>query len=131
MKIYVITKGCYSDYHICAVATDPEQAEKLAKIFSDRYDEADVEEFDTEAAVDLTRGRIPWELTFTTTGNMRYGPRNMAENTDAFEPGIRVSPATPWSPERLIVSVYAPNEEAAVKIAAEKRAEFLTQRAGL
>lgn len=28
-KVYVITKGCYSDYHICAVTLDKEKAERL------------------------------------------------------------------------------------------------------
>lgn len=48
MKIYVITKGCYSDYHICAVATDKGKAELLADKFSDRYESAEIEEYDTD-----------------------------------------------------------------------------------
>lgn len=31
MKVYVITKGIYSDYHICAVAMDEEKAKVLGK----------------------------------------------------------------------------------------------------
>ena len=48
MKVYVITQGCYSDYHICAVATDEEKAKLLKKYYSCRDDIAEIEEYDTE-----------------------------------------------------------------------------------
>lgn len=48
MKIYVITKGSYSDYHICGVSTEKEKAEEFAKMCSDNFDEAMVEEYETE-----------------------------------------------------------------------------------
>lgn len=49
MKVYIITQGVYSDYHICAVAVDREKAERIAKLYScGRYDIAEVEEFDTD-----------------------------------------------------------------------------------
>ena len=49
MKVYVITKGYYSDYHICAVAVDRKRAEHLAKLYgSGRNDYAEIEEFDTD-----------------------------------------------------------------------------------
>lgn len=48
MKVYVITAGVYSDYHICCVCLDRETAERRKKLFSDNYDEAEIEEFDTD-----------------------------------------------------------------------------------
>lgn len=48
MKVYVITKGSYSDYHICSVCLDRETAERRMKLFSDNFDEAEIEEFDTD-----------------------------------------------------------------------------------
>lgn len=48
MKVYVITAGVYSDYHICCVCIDRETAERRKKLFSDKYDEAEIEEFDTD-----------------------------------------------------------------------------------
>lgn len=132
MKIYVITKGCYSDYHICAVATDPEKAKKLAEIYTDRYDNAEVEEFDTDNTIDLLSGRLPYSVVFSGTGVVVGGPALEAEYTKDFAPGVNVWGAQLWWPtERLQVKVYAPDKETAVKIAAEKRAEFLAQRAGL
>lgn len=47
MKIYVITKGDYSDYHICAVTEDKDKAKELKKIFTDDWREANIEEYET------------------------------------------------------------------------------------
>lgn len=48
MKIYVITQGIYSDYHICGVATTKEKAEMMQKFFSTDYDKAEIETYDTD-----------------------------------------------------------------------------------
>ena len=45
MKVYVVTAGCYSDYHIEAVFTDPDMAKAFANIDSDR----EVEEYDADS----------------------------------------------------------------------------------
>lgn len=49
-KVYIITKGIYSDYHICAVTLSKARAEKLKKQFSDEWFDDDsnnarIEEF--------------------------------------------------------------------------------------
>lgn len=49
-KVYVITHGCYSSYHICAVTLEEDKAEMLAKHFSDGFDTAQIEEYDTDDA---------------------------------------------------------------------------------
>lgn len=46
MKIYVVTSGCYSDYHIDAVFTDRQLADKYAKEDPDR----NIEEFEENKA---------------------------------------------------------------------------------
>ena len=48
MKIYIITKGSYSDYHICGVAVDLKEAERLQNINTDEWDMARIETYDTE-----------------------------------------------------------------------------------
>lgn len=135
MKVYVITSGTYSDYHICAVATDIERAEKLAMLYTDNCDEASIEEYDTEddteALQALDFSRLPFRVKFDVLGEVqdvgRYG-------FDHFEPKTYWSLAPTLGnldKTRLIVMLYAPDEEAAVKIAAEKRAEFLARVGGL
>lgn len=48
MKVYIVTKGIYSDYRIVSVWTDKEKAEKMAKYYSCDYDEAQVEEYNLD-----------------------------------------------------------------------------------
>ncbi len=49
MKLYAVTKGDYSDYHIITLTADKEAAKRIAKMFSDGeydYDKAKVEEYE-------------------------------------------------------------------------------------
>lgn len=46
MKIYAVTKGFYSDYHICALTVSKSKAKRLEKLYTDIYDEARIEEFE-------------------------------------------------------------------------------------
>ena len=47
MKVYVVTQGEYSDYHICGVAETMEKAQKLVKYFGRPNYPADIETYDT------------------------------------------------------------------------------------
>lgn len=53
MKIYAITQGEYSGYHICALTVNKEKAEKLRKIYSDSFDEAYIEEYEDSESKDI------------------------------------------------------------------------------
>ena len=46
MKLYAVTKGDYSNYHIITLTQDRETAKKIAKRFSDEYNVAKVEEYE-------------------------------------------------------------------------------------
>lgn len=49
MKVYVITSGEYSDYHICAVAQSEKKANALKKLFDkENYTGARIEVYDTK-----------------------------------------------------------------------------------
>lgn len=58
-KVYVITCGEYSDYHICAVCSTRERAEELRPLYSDRYDIAEIEEYEMDKAPNDADRRIP------------------------------------------------------------------------
>lgn len=45
---YVITRGCYSDYEICAVTLDKDRAERLKQLYSNRIVEAEIEEWELD-----------------------------------------------------------------------------------
>ena len=123
MKVYVITQGCYSNYHICAVTLDAQEAERLKKIYSDSYDEADVEEWDTDDHKDMLCGRNPYVVHFYKNGSTTVRMDWACEGQ--FQPDVILSKYED------IVRLYAADSEAAVKIAAEKRAQAMAEREGL
>ena len=47
-KVYIVTAGIYSDYHICAASLDKEHAEILAEKYTDRFDKAVIEEYELD-----------------------------------------------------------------------------------
>lgn len=52
MKLYAVTKGDYSDYHIITLTEDKEAAKKIAKMFSNgEWDKAKVEEYEDGKAI--------------------------------------------------------------------------------
>ena len=89
MIVYVITKGDYSDYHICGVALDKGRAEIIRKLMTDKWDEANIEEYDTEKFSDVSDGeslyRVEYEYGAVTVENSLceydYSERNKVFET--------------------------------------------------
>ena len=129
MKIYVITKGEYSDYHICGVAVEKAKAESMARIFSDKWEKAEVEEWDTED-VDLSiEGKTPYRVTFFENGDVC---ETAETSIDYFMSGIeKIKYPQNWRGATLNVCVYADDKNSAIKIASEKRAKWLAEKLGL
>lgn len=49
MKVYIVTSGCYSDYHIDAVCLNKEDAEVIAENISGNFNDCpEVNEWDTD-----------------------------------------------------------------------------------
>ncbi len=71
MKVYVITKGDYSEYHICAVATDNEKAQILKEKFSTEWSPARIEEFDTENYNPIFQSKKFYSIYFDKNGNVK------------------------------------------------------------
>jgi len=65
MKIFIVTDGQYSDYHIVAVFLSKEKAEHYAKYNSGYYDSCRVEEYDTsDDGYIISPGEIQVEVEF-------------------------------------------------------------------
>ena len=125
-KVYVITRGDYSDYHICAVTMDDVKAKTLAKMYSTRYDAANVEtwETDTEANVNALNGRRQYYVNFNSDGSADVLRNNW--DYEDFREGIIEDEYRYFS-----VRLYAKDEDSAIKIAAEKRAKYLAEKEGI
>ena len=128
MKVYVITKGCYSDYHICGATTDEEVAKKLVKKYSDMYEVAECEEYESEEIVDdeLDDYVDVWHIVINSNGLMVdpkcSGYVNKHREVNSYQLG-----------QNLIFDAYIKekDKEKAIKIAIDRRAKMLAERLGL
>lgn len=122
-KVYVITAGSYSDYHICAVSLDPQKAEVLAKFYTEHgYDQAGVEEYDADYEYDrIESGCHMYIVTFDKQGDVEHiAPDGTGTREDVFS----------WR-GGVTAEVWAKDAKTAVKIAAEKRAMYLAEKEGI
>lgn len=123
MKFYAVTKGSHSDYHIITITTDAEKAARLANKFSDRYDEARVEEYE-ESDIFV---RDLWRVNFDRHGDVI----SVKQETNDYYYGDAYMCREDLYGSNFWIYVFADSEEAAIKIAAEKRAEYLAAKNGL
>lgn len=124
MKIYVVTQGIYSDYHIITATTDEALANKIAKKYS-----ADILDEDERAQVEVFENAeetlLPyWVVDFAGNGDVEKIVNTKPYSGANSEIYIRKD-------KTAIAHVFAANSEAAIKIAAEKRAKALAEKQGL
>lgn len=150
MKIYIVTSGEYSDYHIERVFLDKEKAETFSKkATTDHYGENYVvEEFDTDDEMNMSR--MPYHVKFY-NGEWdvrydQYATKNCDVNLFCYAP--QISRPIPdgvetrsdcgiiycrhyflsdcadediiFKPEEFQMYLYAKDQEAALKIAHER-----------
>lgn len=118
MKIYVVTKGWYSDYHIITATTDKELAYKIKEKFNgDGYDEAYVEVFE-DAEIFM---KSCYFMRFDKGGNVIELVEQKEECWYGESDGEDIQ-------GNFYVSVVTDNAEKAIKIGAERRAIRLAQK---
>jgi len=122
-KVYVITKGNYSDYHICAVTLDEKHAEKLVKLYSDRFDEADIEEYTLNEAIE----RAVYGVVFNADGVCR----GVELNDSICEDGLVETVYTLNEGPLKIYWVEAADEDHAMKIAQDRYARDKAKKEGI
>ena len=123
-KVYVITAGEYSDYHICAVTLDPDNAEWLRKFYNkDSYTGAFIEEYNTETAPErFKQGEKRWRVSFDYRGDEEFC-QEWCDNIGEY-----ISMRTDGT---VFAYVWAKDKESAIKIAAERRAKYLAEKEGI
>ena len=126
MKVYVITKGEYSGYGICGVAIDKDKAEILRKFYSDRYDEAEIEEYDTEEEEIQNDLRTVYGFTIGKKGEVLNEAQFMRSEREWKNKFSR------YGVEHFFYAeVMAVDRDHALKIALDERAKMLAERFGL
>ena len=127
MKIYVITQGDYSDYHIITATLSKQRAENLAKIYSDKYDEAMVEEFEELSDEAIERKMKELEQRFI------FGIK--ADGTVGEVRAVYEKKTAPYMLKdygnNLEFSIPAKDKEHAIKIARDMRFKYIAEKFGL
>ena len=125
-KIYLVSKGDYSDYHIVSVFSTKELAElyvsKFSKLIS-RYDEFSIEEYDIDSFATELINKFPFIIAIDKEGNTT----NVTNFYWDFEDGKSDLSLAKSGDENLTLYVhcFADDEKHAIKIASEKRFEIL------
>ena len=120
-KVYIVTEGVYSDYHIVAVFSDKKLAENFVAKYkgSKRYDEVRIEEYNLDVPPEK------WDWIFVRMDREGNVLEYWSEvSTEPLEPN-------PSKPEfdiegNLILYVNTDSVEKAVKVANEVRARLLS-----
>lgn len=128
---YVITRGDYSDYEIIGVTTDPELAEAIRKK-ADRcsWMDARIEEYEMNELSLYKEGSELYNIRFEADGGI---------SKIEIETGEEVGESICWAEmtmgraqgAAIRVKVIARDKQSAIKIAAERRAEFLAKANGI
>lgn len=132
MKVYVITKGAYSCYHICAVATDKKKAEILRKAFSDSWDEAEIETYETDQFItEIENGFKLYNCGLKDGEDLSISTylEDLDYMTDSDFRVKRFSKG--WCAPGYGIKVWAKDKDHARKIAADKIAEYKARKAGI
>lgn len=124
MKIYVVTQGKYSGYHIITATTDESLAKTVAKKFDTQFNPTRIEVFD-DAQIML---KPCWFVMFDTKGSVLHVYED-SEHYDGYRQLNQFNICKPSG--RLYTYVLADDSASAVKIAAEKRAQYLTEETGI
>lgn len=127
--IYVITKGSYSDYHICAVATNKERAEELKKMYSNRYDDAEIEEFEENVPryeIFNSNPQSYWKVMFQQDGRLESSPLHYFD-----ESNLPVTVNSYFNNSIVVYDINASDAATALKIAQDERAKYLAEKFGL
>lgn len=126
--IYIVTYGEYSAYGIVGATTDRAIAEQLARKFNKESwnEECRIEEY-PDAEIML---KPAWSVYFDHSGNV--ASCDPCEYAYQYQEIDQVDERYSYtSPYKFVIRVLADTQEAAIKIAAEKRAKYLAEKNGL
>lgn len=129
MKVYVITEGEYSDYHICAVTDDPVSAENLRAYYTTSpYSYVEIEEYETQSLPEKPKTcwycRYPINYPIECT-EVRYISE---EDAQGWGGETKINDVTYSRYDNcFFVYVFAKDKAHALKIAAEKIYQYKYQ----
>jgi len=122
-KVYIVTSGSYSDYHINAVFS----TEELAQGYIDRWgtSDYDIEEWDLDNPNPFERvGKDYYYVAIRKDGDILDGAKKMPPSAqdESIIPAV-YGTTMPW----MVVYCWATDEKHAIKIANEKRTQAIAE----
>ena len=115
MKVYVVTDGNYSDFHICAISSTPEKGEEARRLL--RADSID--EWEVDNLPEHPKDCLYWRVRMWRDGNdttvFPSGPPSMPDERDVLV----------CRDNSRFYFVWARDEEHAIKIVNEKRVQAI------
>ena len=119
MKVYTIEQGSYSDYHIIGVFSTRENAERMIARMDSSYEKPWIEEREIDPGItELSQGLNLYMVRFR-------GDETAVESRGDINPEDCI-----WK-DGACYFVWAENDQAAIKIAAEKYAQYKAEEKGL
>ena len=130
-KVYIVTAGEYSDYHICGVFSTQKKAEYFCNHISKHsYTPKEwykIEDWNVDAGIlELARHKDIYMVMMDNKGNVKDA--DVVNNDYAFRNAIRESVIYNDIPNHYLIYVFAGNLEEAVKIASEKRTKYMVEK---
>lgn len=128
MKIYVVTDGNYSDYHICGVATTEETANKLKDYVNrNEFSDARIETYETDAWEDILNVGGFYEVVRRDDGSL-YVHREEYDIEECYKKRNHVK-RSKW--RNIYTYLVARDEDHAKKIASDLFAKYKAEKEGL
>lgn len=124
MKIYAVTQGIYSGYHIISLTTDKLVAESLARRFSRKFDDTNVEEYEDGSF--LMAGSIYRVWSFGT--NMQGCELDESEYNI---PNIGIVNHVSGNKELYTTYIIAGSNEQALKIGKDRIMRYIAEQEGI
>jgi hypothetical protein len=121
MKIYVVTSGEYSDYHVVAIFSNKDVAEKFNKDML--IEENKIEEWELDNVPEFPVGLYPYHV------EMKYDGHVVNINRQSMEYFQEYDYVSDYGYKEKIntmtAKILAKDEKHAIKIANEKRAQMI------
>jgi len=134
MKVYIVTSGFYSDWHIDAVCDDEEKARKISSLINED-DGPYVKVWDTDMYDIIDDGSNLFDITISTTTDEIIRVFSWKSNNPAYNVIVKDSGAY-WdhsdsSMPHIIFRVRAKDEEHARKIALDRYYIWKAEKEGI
>lgn len=133
MKVFVVTQGAYSDYHIIAVCIDKNRAQQIARLTSkdlnDSYSRSEIEEYELDEAYGLFPENISNIYRLEYDDAKKLTLLKCENGEDEYNDAL--SDFVNHSGKKYITYVFANTPEDALKIGADRITQFRAEEQGL